>query len=50
VQLVACDMGVAVHGRQIGVVQVLGDQARVAGGAAQPRRRRVAQRVGGDGL
>ena len=50
VKLVAGDMRVAVHGRQIGVAQVLGDQARVAGGAAQPGGRRVAQGVGGDGL
>ena len=47
VQLLACDVGIAAHGREVCVTEVLGDQAGVAGGLAQPRRRGVAQRVCG---
>src|SRR5271166_5583095 len=38
VQLLACDVGVAAHGREVCVAEVLGDQPSVAGGLAQPRR------------
>ena len=43
-------MSVAVDGREIGVAEVLGHQARVAGRLAKPGRRGVAKRVGGDAL
>jgi hypothetical protein len=45
VQLLACDVGIAAHGREVCVTEVLGDQAGVAGGLAQPRRGGVAECV-----
>jgi hypothetical protein len=47
-QLVAVDVRVASHGREVGVAEVLGDEAGVATLLAQPGRGGVAQRVGGD--
>ncbi len=34
VELLACDVGIAAHGREVCVAEVLGDQAGVAGGLA----------------
>jgi len=45
VQLILSDVRVAGHRGQVCVPEILGDQARVACGLAQPRRRRVAQCV-----
>ena len=50
VQLILSDVRVAGHRGQVCVPEILGDQARVACGLAQPRRRRVAQCVRGDVL
>ncbi len=49
-ELVAVDVRVASHGREVGVAEVLGDEAGVAELLAQPGRGGVAQRVGGDVL
>ncbi len=47
-ELVAVDVGVARDGREIGVAEVLGDEAGVADLFAEPGSRRVAQRMRGD--
>ena len=49
-QLLTVDVGVARDGREVGVAEVLGDEPRVAKLLAEPRRSRVAERVGGDVL
>jgi hypothetical protein len=49
-ELVAVDVRVARDRREVGVTEVLGDEAGVADFLAEPRRGCVAQRVGGDML
>jgi hypothetical protein len=50
VEFLAGDVGVAMDGREVGVAEVLGDQAGIAGRASKPRRGGVAKRVGRDSL
>ena len=49
-ELLAIDVRVASHGREVGVSEVLGDEAGVAAFLPQPGRGGVAKRVGGDVL
>ena len=49
-QLVLGDVGVAADGGEVGVAEIGGDEAGVAGLLAQPGRGGVAERVGGDAL
>jgi hypothetical protein len=49
-ELVAVDVRVARHRREVGMTEVLGDEAGVAALLAEPGRRGVAQRVRGDVL
>jgi hypothetical protein len=49
-ELVAVDVRVARHRREVGMTEVLGDKAGVADLLAEPGRGCVAQRVGGDVL
>lgn len=49
-QLLAVDVCVARDGREIGVAEVFGDEARVAELLTEPGRRRVAERVRSDVL
>jgi hypothetical protein len=49
-EFVAVDVCVARHSREVGVAEVLGDEAGVPDLLAEPRRGRVAQRVRGDVL
>jgi hypothetical protein len=49
-QIFAVDVSVARHGREVGVAEVFSDEPRVAELLAEPRRRRVAERVRGDVL
>ena len=46
-ELVAIDVRVASHGREVGVAEVLGYEAGVPELLAEPRRSRVAERVRG---
>ena len=50
VELLAIDVRVASHGREVGVSEVLGDEAGVAALLPQPGCGGVAKRVGGDVL
>jgi len=50
VKLLWCDVRVAGHRREVGVPEVLGDEAGVASALALPSRRGVAHRVGSDAL
>ncbi len=50
VELVAIDVRVASHGREVGKAEVLGDEAGIAALLPKPGRGSVAQRVGGDVL
>ena len=50
VELGVGNVGVAGHGGEVCVTQVLGDQTRVAGGFSQLRRRGVTECVRGDVL
>src|SRR5271167_1068656 len=47
VELLARDVGVAAHRREVCMSEVLGDQPGIACGLAQPRRGGVAQRMRG---
>src|SRR5438552_14253167 len=49
-ELLAVDVRVACDSREVGVAEVLGDEAGVADFLAEPRRGCVTQRVGGDVL
>ncbi len=50
VHLLVRNMGVSAHRREIGVAEILSDQARVTCGLPKPGRSRMAQRVRRDVL
>ena len=50
VQLLLCDVRVAGHGGEVGMAEILSDQASVPGGLAQPCGRGMADGVRGDVL